>query len=102
VLKALRAHTAEIPQGWLKVNLKNHWSKEIWPPSSLDGNPLDSFMWSEFEREVNKQPHNTLASLKAKILEVMANMDREVFICSYKKFWSRLNNFVCNMHIPFF
>jgi hypothetical protein len=31
-------------------------------------------MWSEFEREVNKQPHNTLASLKAKILEVMANM----------------------------
>jgi hypothetical protein len=41
-------------------------------------------MWSEFEREVNKQPHNTLASLKAKILEVMANMDREVFICSYK------------------
>jgi hypothetical protein len=39
-------------------------------------------MWSEFEREVNKQLHNTLASLKAKILEVMANMDREVFICS--------------------
>jgi hypothetical protein len=33
-------------------------------------------MWWEFEREVNKQPHNTLASLRAKILEVMANMDR--------------------------
>jgi hypothetical protein len=47
-------------------------------------------MWSEFETEVNKQPHNTLASLKAKILEVMANMDRKVFICSYKKFWSRI------------
>jgi hypothetical protein len=47
-------------------------------------------MWSEFEREVSKQPRNTLASLKAKILEVMANMDREVFVCSYKKFWSRI------------
>jgi hypothetical protein len=39
-------------------------------------------MWSEVEREVNKHPHNTLvlASLKAKILEGMADMDREVVI----------------------
>jgi hypothetical protein len=35
-------------------------------------------MWSEFEREVNKQPHNTLTSLKAKISEVMINNDREI------------------------
>jgi hypothetical protein len=47
-------------------------------------------MWSVFEREVNKQPQNTLASLRAQILEVMADMDREVVICSYKKFWSRI------------
>ena len=47
-------------------------------------------MWCEFEREVNKQPHNTLASLRAKILEAMANMDREFVIHYYKKFWSRI------------
>jgi hypothetical protein len=47
-------------------------------------------MWCEFEREVNKQPHNTLASLRTKILEVMANLDREFIIHSYKKFWSRI------------
>jgi hypothetical protein len=47
-------------------------------------------MWCKFEREVNKQPHNTLASLRAKILEVMANMDREFVIHYYKKFWSRI------------
>jgi hypothetical protein len=47
-------------------------------------------MWSVFERVVNKQPHRTLASLRAKILEVMADMDREVVICSYKKCWSRI------------
>jgi hypothetical protein len=41
-------------------------------------------------REVNKQPHNTLASLRAKILEVMANMDKEFIIHSHKKFWSRI------------
>jgi hypothetical protein len=47
-------------------------------------------MWSEFEREVNKQPHSTLASLGAQILEIMADLDREVIIFSYKKFWSRI------------
>ena len=47
-------------------------------------------MRCEFEIEVNKKPHNTLASLRAQILEVMANMDREVVISPYKKFWSRI------------
>jgi hypothetical protein len=47
-------------------------------------------MWSEFKREVNKKSHNTLASLRAKILEGMADMDREVIIPSYKKLWSRI------------
>jgi hypothetical protein len=44
-------------------------------------------MWSTVEREVNYQPHNTLASLRATISEVMANMDREVVIHPCKKFW---------------
>ena len=70
--------------------MKNHWSKEIRPPSSPNCNPLDSSMWSEFEREVNKQPHKTLASLRAKILEAMTDMDREVVNCFYKEFWSRI------------
>jgi hypothetical protein len=47
-------------------------------------------MWCEFEREVKKQPYNTLASLRAKILEVRANMERDFVIHSYKKFWSRI------------
>jgi hypothetical protein len=55
---------------------------------------LDSFTWSVFEREVNKQLHNTLASLRAKILEVMADMDREAVIRSYKKLWSRIEEAV--------
>ena len=45
-------------------------------------------MWCEVEREVNKWPHNTLASLKAMIPDVMANLNREVVIHVYKKFWS--------------
>jgi hypothetical protein len=68
----------------------NHQLKGMWPPSSPDCNPLDYFMWSEFEREVNKQPHNTLASLKTKISEVMTNIDREIVILPCQRFWSQI------------
>ncbi len=46
-------------------------------------------MWSEVEREVNKQPHHTLASLEAKISEVMTNTERETVILPYQSFWSQ-------------
>ena len=45
-------------------------------------------MWSEVEREVNKQPYNTLASLRAKISEDKdkdKDKDREVVIRAWKR-----------------
>jgi hypothetical protein len=51
-------------------------------------------MWSEFETEVSKHPHNTLGSIRDKISEVMADKDREVVICPCKKFRSRIGQFV--------
>ena len=55
---------------------------------------LDYFMWCEFEREVNKQPHSTKASLKAKISEVMTNIDREVVILTCQMFWPQIEAIV--------
>jgi hypothetical protein len=51
-------------------------------------------MWSEFEREVNRQTYNILASLKAKLSEVMADKHRDVVIHPCKKFWSRFDTIV--------
>ncbi len=45
-------------------------------------------MWSEVEREVNKQLHNTQASLKTMISDVMAKLDRDVVIHVCKRFRS--------------
>jgi hypothetical protein len=47
-------------------------------------------MWSEVEREVNKHPHNTMASLNAKILVVMAKIDREVVIPACRRVQPRI------------
>jgi hypothetical protein len=78
----------------LKANLKIHWSKKIWPPSSLGCNPLDYFPWSEVATEVRKHPHNTLGPLGAHISEVMADKDREVVIHLCKMFQSRIEAIV--------
>jgi hypothetical protein len=42
-------------------------------------------MWSIVEREVNKHPLDTLASLKVMSFVVMVNIDRKVVIPDCKK-----------------
>jgi hypothetical protein len=51
-------------------------------------------MWSEVGKEVNEHPHNILNSLRDKISEVMADMDREVIIHTCKEFRSRIEAIV--------
>jgi hypothetical protein len=51
-------------------------------------------MWSEFEIEVNKQPHNTLVSLKAKISEVITKIEREIVILLCQRSWSQIEAIV--------
>jgi hypothetical protein len=45
-------------------------------------------MWCAVEREVNKCPHITLASLKFMTSDVMTVLDREVILHACKKFRS--------------
>jgi hypothetical protein len=51
-------------------------------------------MWSEVEREVSKHSHNTLTSLRAKISEIMTEMDRDGFILLCQRFWSQIEAIV--------
>ncbi len=51
-------------------------------------------MWCEFEREVHNQPDNTQASLKAKISEIITNIEREIVILTCQRFWSQIEAFV--------
>jgi hypothetical protein len=60
VLKASRTHTAKksprLAEGQPKKPLVEG---NLASRGSPDFNPLDYFMWSIVEREVNKQPHKT-------------------------------------------
>ncbi|QQP31415.1 Uncharacterized protein FKW44_025018 [Caligus rogercresseyi] len=58
-------------------NLDMFWSKEFWPPSSPDLNPCDYYLWGVLERDTNKRAHNSVDSLKAAIIQAVANLSRE-------------------------
>jgi hypothetical protein len=64
------AHNTKVPQEWCEANLPEFWSKEIWPPSSPDCNPLECL------RERCQQEPPQHCCLKAKITEVIANYPR--------------------------
>jgi hypothetical protein len=53
-------------------------------------NKLGQFL----NQDIYRQPYNILASLKAKLSEVMADKDRDVVIQPCKKFWSRFEAIV--------
>ncbi len=51
-------------------------------------------MWSEVEREVSEHPHNTLTSIRAKISEIINEIDREIVILLCQRFWSQIEAIV--------
>jgi hypothetical protein len=60
--------------------LKDHCydlvSKDCWPPSSPDLNPLDYFVWGYLGTHTNRSAHTTKASLITSIKENFASMDK--------------------------
>ena len=84
------ARTSSLVQNWMSANMPMFWSKEFWPPNSPDYNPLDYYVWGVLERESNKTHHNSVDSLKASIIEAMANMDKAHLIKACQRFCSRL------------
>ena len=61
-------------------NPYDHINPNIWPPNSPDLNPLDYYAWSIVEKGVNEHPHNTKDPLKAVIVRVMSDMNKEQLI----------------------
>jgi hypothetical protein len=55
---------------------------------------LDYYVWGVLERETNKTHHNSLESLKAAIIESVANMDKAHLIKACQRFPSRLEAFI--------
>ena len=71
------AHTAKIVQAWYKENFTAFWSKEMWPPSSPDLNPMDFGIWSILEQKACTVSHPNVEVLKKKLTESWDQIESE-------------------------
>ena len=84
------AHTSNLVKNWLEKNIKNFWSKAMWPASSPDLNPLDYSIWAYVEAKACAHPHANTDSLKKSIIKEWTNMSEEYIRTTCSKFRPRL------------
>ncbi len=72
------AHTSKAIQKYLKNKLgsRGFWSKEMWPPSSPNLNPLDFSIWKHVESRACAIYHSNISNLKAAVDQVWTVMDQ--------------------------
>ena len=81
------AHGVKKTQRWLAENVPAFISKEEWPPSSPDLNPLDFGIWSILD-------HTSLDGLKKKLRKEWDKIPRRVICDSCRAFFKRLQQVV--------
>ena len=60
------SQTANLVQEWCNKNIAGFWTKELWPPSSPDLNPMDFAVWSILDTNACSSDHLCVMSSKAK------------------------------------
>lgn len=88
------AHTANRTQNWLRANVPDFLSKEEWPPSSPDLNPMDFCVWSVLEKNACGKPHQTVEALKRSLQREWAKLSMDVVRAAVESTTKRLKEVV--------
>ena len=84
------AHASNVSQEWLRSKNINFISKNEWPPSSPDLNPLDYSVWANLETRACAKPHKNVESLKNSLLHEWQKIPQEELRKSIQEFRPRL------------
>lgn len=84
------SHTANVVQQWCKDNLKDFITKDEWPPSSPDLNPLDYCIWGEMLSRLQCKNICNLDQFKQAISQVWTDIPIEVVRAACNGFRGRL------------
>lgn len=88
------SHTAKIVQEWCSMNFADFISKDEWPPSSPDLNPLDFSIWGYMLGKLKNYKYNTLEQFKCVINEIWQNIPMDVVRAACNGFNSRLRQVI--------
>ena len=75
---SVRCHVSKRSLAWLEEHCYDFVTKDKWPPSCSNLNPMDYFFWRVLENQTNRRPHTTKASLIASIKKQCISIDREM------------------------
>ena len=89
-LDGAHAHNSKGTHDWCLACLLEAWPTGNRPPKGPDCNPLAYHVWSVCGQNVCKAPHNTGASLMAKVLEAMGNLPRDTVAKACGRFPKRI------------
>lgn len=84
------SHTAKTVQDWCEENLTDFISKDEWPPSSPDLNPLDFCIWSYMQNRLDVKKISTSEGLKKRLMKIWDDIPIEVVRASCESFEKRL------------
>ena len=83
-------HVSKRSLTWLEEHCYDFVTKDKWPPSSLDLNPMEYFFWGVLKNQTNQCPHTTKASLSPSIKEQCISIDREMVKKPCESFRTRI------------
>lgn len=91
-----RCHTSASTVAFLKREKEEFWSKEMWPPSSPNLNPLDYSIWARLVTKVNSKRHTSVTNLKKVIKKEWEAMEKDYIKKVTSRFRSRLERVLEN------
>ena len=88
------SHTAHLVQRWCNANLTDFITKDEWPPSSPDLNPLDFSSWGYLMQHMDVSKAHDVASFKALICKAWDEMPMKVVRAACDSFDRRLRKVI--------
>ena len=88
------SHGSKFTQSWILRKIPSFINKEDWPVQSLDLNPLDYSIWSILKKRVCSTLHQTLESLKAKLMKEWDAIPQKTLHAACNSFPDRLKGIV--------
>ena len=88
------SHTSKKTQKWCKEHFSSFWTKDLWPPSLPDLNPMDFCVWGILEKEACSSPHNNLEDLRASLKQAWEKIPQDALRAACQNFQQRLQRVI--------
>ena len=88
------SHTSKKTQKWCEEHFPSFWTKDLWPPSSPDLNPMDFCVWGILEKEACSSPHNNLEDFRASLKRAWEKIPQDALRAACQNFRQRLQRVI--------